>query len=157
MVITKRNLSITLNFRDGTTLTLTGDAAQNVLQQYTRHQQGSINNALKYVNADGKTVFIAYKCLCGLVNHGMTETTEEKEDCTSIDCIDCNNCNDSGTGWRIIFELKENGDLYVTYINATDIVTFTLDKNGDLYADYDTSKWSFTLDESKNLYYEEVA
>lgn len=90
--IIKRELSITLNFKDGTTLTLTGDPAQGVYQQYIQHQLGSINNALKFTNAAGNEEFIEFRCLCGLENLGMTETEVEVDDCTSLDCIDCGGC-----------------------------------------------------------------
>lgn len=90
--IIKRELSITLNFKDGTTLALTGDVAQGVYQEYIQHYRGSINNALRYTNADGEEAFIEFECLCGLVNHGMTETEVEVDDCTSLDCIDCGGC-----------------------------------------------------------------
>lgn len=96
--IKNRELSITLNFKDGSTQTLTGDVAQGIYQQYIQHYQGSINNALKYTNADGNEQFIEFECLCGLTNNGITETEVEVADCTSIDCLDCSNCSGNTGG-----------------------------------------------------------
>lgn len=90
--IIKRELSVKLKFTDGDTLTLTGDTAQNVLQEYIQHYKGSINNALKFINENGNEEYKEFDCLCGLEILGMTENEVEVDDCTSLDCIDCGGC-----------------------------------------------------------------
>lgn len=84
----QRTINITLNFKDGTTLDLSGDTAQRVLQEYEAHVRGGINNALKFTNADGNTQYIEFECLCGLTQLPTTETEVDDIACADFNCIE---------------------------------------------------------------------
>ena len=82
-----RELNITLKYKDGATLDLSGDAAQRVLQEFMDWRQGNIRNALQYTNAAGNTEFINFDCLCGLEVKPTTETTLPDVECEPVNCI----------------------------------------------------------------------
>ena len=84
---TKRTMNITLKFQGGTTLELAGDAAQRVYQEYMEHVNGGIRKAAKFTNADNKTEYVEFGCLCGLVLGETAESTVDGAPCTQVDCI----------------------------------------------------------------------
>lgn len=83
----QRTINITLKFKDGSTLDLSGDTAQRVLQEYEVYKQGGITNALSYTNADGNTEWLDFECLCGLIQLPTTETEVDDRECEDITCI----------------------------------------------------------------------
>lgn len=83
----KREMNITLKFKDGSTLDLTGDTAQRVYQEYMGHVDGGIRKALKYTNSNGDQEFIEFSCLYGLVVKAQTETIVPDIPCGQVDCI----------------------------------------------------------------------
>lgn len=84
---TKRTMNITLKFQGGTTLDLEGDAAQRAYQEYMEHVNGGIRKAAKFTNADGRTEYVEFSCLCGVVVGETAESTVDDIPCAQVDCI----------------------------------------------------------------------
>ncbi|MGM0175696.1 hypothetical protein [Enterococcus sp. DIV0800] len=85
---TKRTMKVTLKFKSGDTLVLTGDEAQRVYQQYKQRYLGDIKNGLMFKNAAGNEEYLDFECLCG---YELGETTAEEidgRDCEPFDCFE---------------------------------------------------------------------
>lgn len=83
----QRILKLTLNFKDGNALELTGDSAQRVKQAFQRNPWLTGEEGMNITNSDGKNQFIRFDCLCSYTD-GETDIIEIPDrECEQIDCI----------------------------------------------------------------------
>lgn len=83
----KRVLNITVNYKSGTTIDLTGDDAQRVIQAYQRRNAGSIEKTVPIKQADGSIDEVDFDCLCGYKLKETTEDTAPDAPCGTVDCL----------------------------------------------------------------------
>ncbi len=85
----KRTQSITLNMKDGTSVTLTGNAAHSAYSRYMSYQNGNINaqESFMYKDDDGKVQMLRFDCLCGMTLGKTTKETIPDPVCDPLDCL----------------------------------------------------------------------